>query len=349
MHSERPTPEMCIERQALILLRRIVEAYQKGGGGDDWRFCLLAGSLLSDIAMNNMTKGIHPIKTDKFLVLYSFNYLSNFLVYSSLNIFMLTPLYFFNQELRIEAGGCMINLLRDKRLQRKPECRVILESLSSEMLFNPDHVTKKLFAGHLLENRSLQQPLPEDLHVQHLTNRYRNQTLEINKPTISQGQKYFVKRGMFQRNEVIVKICNVTKQDILESESPDHSGKREKIISEAYNLRRLRFFNHPNIAVLLGCNTKSLPYHVITEFEKKGNLLCFVQASRWDDELLPTRILLKMLLDVIEALLFLENRGLVHRAVMAENILVGDDRRCKLGGMHALRQLQKGYAEEGKP
>lgn len=55
-----------------------------------------------------------------------------------------------------------------------------------------------------------------------------------------------------------------------------------------------------------------------------------------------------MLLNIIEALLFLENHGLVHRAVMAENILVGDDYRCKLSGMHALRKLQKGTAEDGR-
>lgn len=45
------------ERRAMILLRRVVEAYLDGGGGSDWRFCLLTGSLLSEISMNNVTKG----------------------------------------------------------------------------------------------------------------------------------------------------------------------------------------------------------------------------------------------------------------------------------------------------
>ena len=39
------------------LIRLIVEAYLKGGGGGDWRFCLLASSILVDIAKNNVTKG----------------------------------------------------------------------------------------------------------------------------------------------------------------------------------------------------------------------------------------------------------------------------------------------------
>ena len=45
------------ERRAMKLIRLIVEAYLTGGGGGDWRFCLLASSVLVDIAKNNMTKG----------------------------------------------------------------------------------------------------------------------------------------------------------------------------------------------------------------------------------------------------------------------------------------------------
>ena len=38
------------------LLRSVIEAYRVDGG-NDWRFCLLAGSVLSDISMNNISKG----------------------------------------------------------------------------------------------------------------------------------------------------------------------------------------------------------------------------------------------------------------------------------------------------
>ena len=57
MHSERPIPQMETERRAMKLLRLLVETYLVGGGGHDWRFCMLAASILSDIAMNNATKG----------------------------------------------------------------------------------------------------------------------------------------------------------------------------------------------------------------------------------------------------------------------------------------------------
>ena len=45
------------ERRAMTLFRLLVETYLKRGGGDDWRFCLLAAWILSDIARNNATKG----------------------------------------------------------------------------------------------------------------------------------------------------------------------------------------------------------------------------------------------------------------------------------------------------
>ena len=251
-------------------------------------------------------------------------------------------------ELRIEAGSCLVNLVKDEKLQKRPECRAILERISSGVLFSPDPLTKMLFANHLLQSHNSQATLAEHLHIQYLTTRYRNQTLEVNNKTISQGQRYFVKRGMFQRKEAAVKTLHVTKQDILESDSLIQSKRRDRLVREAYNLSRLNGLSHPHITVLLGYNTESLPYHIITEFERYGNLLQFVQASREGNELLPTPLLLKMLLDITEALLFLQNQGLVHRAVMAENVLVGDNYVCKLTGMHSLRQLQNRSTNEGK-
>ena len=46
-----------------------------------------------------------------------------------------------------------------------------------------------------------------------------------------------------------------------------------------------------------------------------------------------------MLIDISEALRHLEKLGLVHRAIMAENVLVGEQFTCKLSGLHSLQQL----------
>ena len=65
VHSECPKRQMLTERRAMILLRCILEAYQEEGGGDDWRFCLLAASILSDVAMNNVTRGTYTAVSTK--------------------------------------------------------------------------------------------------------------------------------------------------------------------------------------------------------------------------------------------------------------------------------------------
>ena len=46
----------------MILLRLIIETFLKeGDGAGDWRFCLLASSILAHIAMNNETIGERSI------------------------------------------------------------------------------------------------------------------------------------------------------------------------------------------------------------------------------------------------------------------------------------------------
>ena len=65
-----------------------------------------------------------------------------------------------------------------------------------------------------------------------------------------------------------------------------------------------------------------------------------------EPHLKPTQ-LLKILGDVSGALLHLEEFGLVHRAVMAENVLVGENYVCKLTGLHTMCQLNRGSINQG--
>ena len=54
-----------------------------------------------------------------------------------------------------------------------------------------------------------------------------------------------------------------------------------------------------------------------------------------------------MIIDVINGLLYLQKKCLVHRAVMAENVLVGQTYVCKLSGLYALKKLSYGTSEKG--
>ena len=148
--------------------------------------------------------------------------------------------------------------------------------------------------------------------------------------------------------QVAVKVLYVKTKHLLE-EDPKFQA-RERLIREAYNMRRLNASQRPHFPTLLGYGTKWLPYHLITEFERWGNLLQFVRMSRERNlNLQPSQLLnYKMLIDINEGLLYLKERSLVHRAVMAENVLVGDSYVCKLSGLHALKQLTRSSSKMGK-
>lgn len=110
---------------------------------------------------------------------------------------------------------------------------------------------------------------------------------------------------------------------------------RERLNREVFNMRQLNTSRHPNFPVLLAYDTKHLPYHIITAFEEHGNLLSFVRSFREEVPPVKRYRLLEMLKDVSDAILYLEALGLVHRAVMAKNVLVGP-RNCKLTGLHSI-------------
>ena len=139
-----------------------------------------------------------------------------------------------------------------------------------------------------------------------------------------------------------IKIIYVKKDHLLKD--PKFQA-RERLTQEVYNMRRLSASQHPNFPILLGYDTKIVPYHLITAFERWGDLLQFVRVSRGRGPHLQPTDLLRMLIDICDALLNLELLGLVHRAVMAENVLVGENFVCKLSGLHSLRQL--GTPEQG--
>ena len=267
---------------------------------------------------------------------------------------LLSLFFLSHKELRIEAGSCLVSLLKNQKARKRPECRAILERLSKRVLFCQDSLIKRLLVPHLYGNQNEQYTLPAELHIEHLTNDYKTQTLEINNAIVSElgheEPSYFVYDGTLKGQKVAVKILGITKQDILEQYRPTvPSEAKKRLIAEAYNLWQLNSLNqHPNIPVLLAYNTATLPYHIITEYEKHGNLLQLVRASR-QVQILPSTVLYKIFIGITEGLLYLQQKlRLVHRAIMAENILVGDGYTCKLSGLHSIGMLQYGPYKDGK-
>ncbi|XP_068725933.1 uncharacterized protein [Montipora capricornis] len=241
------------------------------------------------------------------------------------------------KEMRQEAAGTLVCLLIDKKVRKRPECRVVVEKRASELLFSSDPEIRKMMIHFLSHNQQEAQALLIERHIEHLSSIYKTQTLEINKTMVSQSAECFICTGMFQRKKVAVKVLNVKKNHLL-ADNPDFEARR-RLIYEADNMRRLSESQHPNFPVLLGFDTINMPFHIITAFEKWGNLQHFLQLRRDKEPYVQPVDLLKMLIGICRALSHIEALGLVHRCVNAENILVGDNFECKLSGLHSLRPL----------
>ena len=109
----------------------------------------------------------------------------------------------------MEAGGCLVYLLKSEKLRKRPECRELLERKCHEVLFCPDKETREFLVRALYHNstggdRDLQRPerLPVEQLTEHLSSSYRTNSLEIKKQIISDSPSSFVKSGMFRSKKV---------------------------------------------------------------------------------------------------------------------------------------------------
>ena len=108
----------------------------------------------------------------------------------------------FSTVMRQEAAGTLVYLLRDKKVQERPECRAVIEKRASELLFSSDAEIRKIIIHFLSHNQQEAVAFPVDRHLEHLSSIYKTQTLEINNTIISHTAECFISEGMFQRKKV---------------------------------------------------------------------------------------------------------------------------------------------------
>lgn len=106
--------------------------------------------------------------------------------------------------MRKEANSCLEKLLRDAEVQKKPECRVILEEQSSKFVFHKDVETRKLVVEFWFNYLDPLKHLPAANHTKHLSSMYRTQTLEIKETSVCKTSACFVSDGMFHRQKVVL-------------------------------------------------------------------------------------------------------------------------------------------------
>lgn len=246
------------------------------------------------------------------------------------------PFPFVSTEIRVEAGSRVAKLLEIQELKKSSPSRTILEHNATRLVFSPDSATRKITVSHLYPQDD--DSFRFDTFEKSMCGLYKSQLLEFGEELRLDNESFMIRSGTFQGREAVVKILKTTATEIRE----DHAHKpvtkhRQNIIIEAFNLRRLNRSQQPNIVRLLAYNTQRLPYHIITSLEHKGNLLTVLRETRNDSPRLP---LLQMCVNITDALMYLAENRMVHRAVMARNVLVGKHNNCKLSGLASARHLE---------
>ncbi|PAA69305.1 hypothetical protein BOX15_Mlig029197g1, partial [Macrostomum lignano] len=132
--------------------------------------------------------------------------------------------------------------------------------------------------------------------------------LRLDPEPVGRGQFGEVRRGQLRGTQVAVKLML------------DGNMAEDDFIEEARNMRNL---NHPNLVQLFGVVTKSKPVMIITDFMPYGSLKDFLRSRR-THYLKNNRVaaLLDVCNQVAVAMMYLEERNVIHRDLASRNILV---------------------------
>ncbi|XP_070556590.1 tyrosine kinase receptor Cad96Ca-like isoform X2 [Ptychodera flava] len=106
--------------------------------------------------------------------------------------------------------------------------------------------------------------------------------------------------------------------------------------------------DHPNIITLLGCCTVTEPIYMIVELAKYGSLLDSLRSRRKDciyvningiSQTVPQKELLQYISQIAKGMSFLEQERFVHRDLATRNILLGENRICKISDFGLARDV----------
>ena len=93
------------------------------------------------------------------------------------------------------------------------------------------------------------------------------------------------------------------------------------------HIRHTPSLDHPHILRLLGFFEEPTQFHIVLELAPEGDVLQFMRRMTWRNW---TRVVRKILWQVVQALAYLESVHVAHRDIKPENILLMDGMRVKL-------------------
>ncbi|KAL7098555.1 hypothetical protein ACP275_09G024400 [Erythranthe tilingii] len=134
------------------------------------------------------------------------------------------------------------------------------------------------------------------------------------------GRHSRIYRGVYKRRDVAIKLISQPEED------GDLAAFLEKqFTSEVAILFGLR---HPNIISFIAACKKPPVFCIITEYYPGGSLRKYLHQQ--EPYSLPLNLVLKLSLDIAHGMQYLHGRGILHRDLKSENLLLDEDMCVKV-------------------
>ncbi|QID86023.1 mitogen-activated protein kinase kinase kinase [Saccharomyces pastorianus] len=179
-----------------------------------------------------------------------------------------------------------------------------------------------------------------------------NHMVSINKAKNSKGE---YKEFAWMKGEMIGKgsfgavyLClNVTTGEMMavkQVEVPKYSSQNEAILSTVEALRSevstLKDLDHLNIVQYLGFENKNSIYSLFLEYVAGGSVGSLIRMyGRFDEPLIK-----HLTTQVLEGLAYLHSKGILHRDMKADNLLLDQDGICKISDFGISRKSKDIYS-----
>ncbi|XP_066578942.1 receptor-interacting serine/threonine-protein kinase 1 isoform X2 [Amia ocellicauda] len=123
---------------------------------------------------------------------------------------------------------------------------------------------------------------------------------------------------------------------------PRNMSSKQCLLEEGVLMNRL---NHKRIVKLLGVILEDGDYSLVMEYIPKGNLLVMLNKVR-----VPISIQGRIILEIIEGMKYLSEKGIIHKDLKPENILIDRDNHIKIAdlGLATCQNWSKLTKEESR-
>ena len=161
----------------------------------------------------------------------------------------------------------------------------------------------------------------------------KNLRLNAIQETVHNGSYAWIFSADYDGREVIAKCYKETRAELVAKHADPHLKHFN------YECKSLSNLRHSNVIQLIACDDHSRC--ILLEPASNESLLTWLRSRRVSTSIPELTELLKIAEKVADALDFLENKGIIHLAMQARNMLRHDNYTVKLTGFQFCRTMEQ--------